>query len=949
MKKTINLLILAVVLATGLNAQPIFTVGPTPQCHTGSNIIYAGVTASVPATSFTWNITAPGNNTACITSFTTSFAWASYVVNCTGVYTVQLTAYNGSAVVTSQSQTAAILPSSNVSISGTSVICMPGDTATLTASGASNYTWFPGGMTGSVVYVTPSVTTIYSVSANSGCGSSNAAHIVAVQPSSATIVGSNTQCGSVNLSGSPFSNYLWLPSNTTGPSYSSGPLSPGVYCYTLVSSSSCGSLSATKCVTVGTQPTVTAMASSNTICSTQPITLTASGASSYTWFPGNLTGASVVVTPTASTGYTVTGSNGTGCNAGAATFVFVTGGLQVSSSNGAVLCGGQTTTLQAIGATNYTWSSPGNPNFSNSMFAVVSPTANTCYTVTGTGGTCPGTAVYCITIGSPTLSIFGPSSICAGNTAFLSVQGVVSATWLPSMTNGTFMAVNPTSSTCYTVLGTTFNGCQAQGVKCINVTSVSYNITNSVITTCPFQNVQIATSANSYSWTILGPNNYFAGYFGTNLNLSFNASGTYTVNVSNGSCSPVQFFIPVTVLPTPVINVNPASATVCEGTSVTFTASGAVSYTWGNTAGGSTFNTLPVTSTGYTITGTGANGCAGYSFAMVYVDTTCSDVWPGDANSDGVVSSLDVIEIGLQNNATGPARASVSIAWNAEFCNNWAGTVSTGKNKCHADCNGNGTVNPGDVGAINANLNNTHAFKPSPSSSDGVIKIVTPVSAIAGAYMKADIIMGDVSSPVINVFGITFDVDFDPNLVENGSAYLVYTSSFLNANNTSIEFDKPFHNDGKIVAATVRTDGNVVNGSGKIAEFWFKPKSDLPMGTDISLSLSNTSSSDNTGFNQAMTASGASTKVNGTVGIGRNTLANHMMIHPNPAKGVVNLQVDLSGSVHYTVTDLLGREITSGDFTGKTSVDLSAVENGVYTVKLSNGESSGFKKIVIEK
>jgi len=49
---------------------------------------------------------------------------------------------------------------------------------------------------------------------------------------------------------------------------------------------------------------------SPTICSGVSATLTATGGSSYTWAPGGATGASIVVTPTVNTTYTVTGSNG---------------------------------------------------------------------------------------------------------------------------------------------------------------------------------------------------------------------------------------------------------------------------------------------------------------------------------------------------------------------------------------------------------------------------------------------------------------------------------------------------------------------------------------------------------------------------------------------------------------------------------------------------------------
>lgn len=48
-------------------------------------------------------------------------------------------------------------------------------------------------------------------------------------------------------------------------------------------------------------------------CPGSPVTLTASGATTYTWMPGNLSGSSVIVSPTTTTTYTVTGTNTAGC------------------------------------------------------------------------------------------------------------------------------------------------------------------------------------------------------------------------------------------------------------------------------------------------------------------------------------------------------------------------------------------------------------------------------------------------------------------------------------------------------------------------------------------------------------------------------------------------------------------------------------------------------------
>jgi PKD repeat protein len=61
-------------------------------------------------------------------------------------------------------------------------------------------------------------------------------------------------------------------------------------------------------------PVVNASSSASVICVGQTVTLNASGVNTYTWQPGNLTGAAVSVSPGASQIYTVTGTDLNGCD-----------------------------------------------------------------------------------------------------------------------------------------------------------------------------------------------------------------------------------------------------------------------------------------------------------------------------------------------------------------------------------------------------------------------------------------------------------------------------------------------------------------------------------------------------------------------------------------------------------------------------------------------------------
>jgi hypothetical protein len=137
-------------------------------------------------------------------------------------------------------------------------------------------------------------------------------------------------------------------------------------------------------------------APSQTICSGNSVTLTASGAGTFTW--SNLVQGSLnIVTPTVTTVYTVTGGNG-GCSGNeASTTVSVASSPALSITGNTLLCKGhpaQSATLTVAGAATYSW----NINSTNPSI-IVSPASSYTYVVTGSnGGPCPATLSVAVNV-----------------------------------------------------------------------------------------------------------------------------------------------------------------------------------------------------------------------------------------------------------------------------------------------------------------------------------------------------------------------------------------------------------------------------------------------------------------------------------------------------------------------------------------------------------------------
>jgi hypothetical protein len=269
-----------------------------------------------------------------------------------------------------------------------------GNSQTLSPSGATNYSWQPGNLTGTPT-VSPAITTTYTVTGTSVAGCTNTA-IVTVQVNNLPNVITNASPSGICLGGSSVlsatggTSYSWMPGNLTG-SPSVTPTVTTTYTVTATNASGCSN-TATVTVNVNATPVVTTSATPATICSGASSTLSATGGTSYSWMPGNLTG-SPSVSLTVTTTYTVTATNANGCTNTATITVSVNASPMVSTSaTPSTICAGTSSTLSATGGTSYSWM-PGNLTGIPS----VTPTATTTYTVTATNANgCTNTATVTV-------------------------------------------------------------------------------------------------------------------------------------------------------------------------------------------------------------------------------------------------------------------------------------------------------------------------------------------------------------------------------------------------------------------------------------------------------------------------------------------------------------------------------------------------------------------------
>jgi PKD repeat protein len=514
-----------------------FTASDTVVCP-GSSLTFTNASTATNGTLDSVRWTIPGGTPATSNSTTTVVP----TFNTTGTYVISLTAYthNGTTVIASTAFTKSIRVKAKPNVTLSYPDICSGSTATITASGATNYTW-TGGLPSVSNPTTPvlTTTTTYTVTGTtSGC-TNTAVAVITVNPKPNVTVTSPSICSGQTAQpvASGATSYTW----TGGLSSVSNPTTPALTTtttYTVTGSNGICSKTAVSTVTVSSSLNVTV--TSPAICAGQTAQPVASGATTYTW-TGGLTSVSNPTTPvlTTTTTYTVTGSSGS-CSKTAIATITVTA-LPNVTVNSPSICAGQTAQPIAGGATSYTWTG-GLTSVSNPTTPIL--TTTTVYTVTGTTGSCSKTAVTTVTVTPlPSVTVTSPG-ICTGLTASIQANGATTYTWtggLASISNPTTPVL--TTTTTYTVTGTT-GSCSKTAVSTVTVAS-SLNVTVTSPSICAGETAHpVASGGSTYTWT--------GGLTSVSNPTTpvLNTTTTYTVTGSSGSCSKTAVST-VTVKPVP--------------------------------------------------------------------------------------------------------------------------------------------------------------------------------------------------------------------------------------------------------------------------------------------------------------------------------------------------------------------------------------------------------------
>lgn len=394
----------------------------------------------------------------------------------------------------------------------------------------------------------------------------------------------------------------------------------GVYTFSAISNG-CASPGSSVALSVS-EISLSLSAGVNSIClgGSATLSLSTSG-SSYTWSTGETT-STIQVSPGMDSIYRVLARNEDNCQVqDSLKITVITPSIAAINATG---CGGSavlTLSVQAFSASQVQWyASPVSTQVlaSGQAFNLVVSADTLLYAEAQapmSGCQSPRIPVSAILAPYPVLSAQAqPSAVCPGQPATLTAMGAQSYFWT-GLGAGHSRVVTPGETRSYLYSGLSVLGCQAWDSVRVEVYPLPLIQTaQSATMVCPSSVVHFtASGAEAFFWD--------TGANGALNTVTPAVNSTYTVYGTNSYGCLSTRTLAVFTRSVPVVEVISSRDQICPGEVVTFTASGAVSYTWLPGAHvGSTFSASPVVPSVYNAIGRSINTCTSVGMAGVDVE-----------------------------------------------------------------------------------------------------------------------------------------------------------------------------------------------------------------------------------------------------------------------------------------------------------------------------------------
>lgn len=545
---------------------------PTNICPGGSVVFTAG-----GGTSYSWSTSATGS---------------SITASQTGNYFVIATDGNGCTDTSAIVPVSVHTPVASITVGGSTSLCA-GDSVILTASTGSNYSWSNGETTASI-YAKNAGSYSVSLLDSNGCFATSAPVVITVGSGIVAAIapaGNPQICAgdSLLLTASGGSTYTWSTGATGTTTFID---TPGPYFVVAASASGC--IDTSDVVTLSFYTPVASISGSNQVCVGDSTTLTANPGTAYVWNTGATTAS---IQASAGT-YSVTVTDGNGCEALSGGFVvgnFPAPPVAGISPNGGDVCPGDSLLLTGSGGLTYVWS---NGQTGSSLLAE----AGTYSVVVSDGNGCRDTSGT-VTVNSltPVASISGEAGLCVGDSAQLVASAGTNVVWSTGDTGvDTIYVLTPG---LVTVSLDDPNGCAA--------VSAPFSVTSNVAANAgiiPTDTVNLC-AGDSLLLTGSGGTDFDWSTGASSASIWANSPGNYFVTVAGSGLCPDRSDTVTLIQTNPVAQISGDSG-ICAGNASTLMANAGSAYLWST---GSTTDMISAGPGDYLVSVTDSNGCVAVS------------------------------------------------------------------------------------------------------------------------------------------------------------------------------------------------------------------------------------------------------------------------------------------------------------------------------------------------
>ena len=537
------------------------------------------------------------------------------------------------------------------------------------------------------------------------------------------------------------------------------------------------------------------------------------------------------------------------------------------------------------------------------------------YTMYGLWNRCEQVGNKDVIVNYPSVAVeAAPDTICPGLSSILTASGVDSYEWSTGATSSS-ITVTPSTTTTYSVTGTKNGLTSSAEITVVIDDHLSINVTANPQNVCMGDSSVITAEwADSYQWN--------TGATSSSITVTPSTTTTYYVTGTKNGCSGTRS-ITITVLPTPDVSIFTLNDSICEGSSTTLIASGAVSYLWSSGQTGiipGTISVSPDSTTTYIVTGYNDIGCSDTDSITIVV----SPAPPVDISASAtIICSGDVVTL--------TASGADTYLWSGGLLPSSQVTVSPTSTTTY-------TVT-GTSNACSSTDAITITVKPSPN-----------LSVVANPYTICEsgssVLTADGAQTYQWSTGVSTSNQITVSPTGWGAHTYTVTGTLNDCSATATVTVAVYPIPDTPTITQISTYPNIVLKSSSLTgNQWYNLNGPIPNATNQLYTVS-----ENGSYFVIVTINGCPSAPSDTITINNVSIqfynSDDLVIYPNPADEIIFIKSDKNIS-EIVISDAIGRIVAT--YYNVQQINISNLPEGYYNINIKLENKNVIKPLIIQR